>query len=88
MILPAATRIEPMLTPFTGAGLATAMLLATIFHISHGEFRALPGPLVLGCLAAFVAWGRAMKAPIASRYQSRGGALGERGFSLPLKNKP
>ena len=33
MILPAATRIEPMLTPFTGAGLATAMLLALITYL-------------------------------------------------------
>jgi hypothetical protein len=43
------------------------MLFATIFHISHGELGALPIPLVLGGLAAFVAWGRAAKAPIAPR---------------------
>ena len=67
LILPAATRVKPMLTPLAGVGLAMVMLLATIFHISHGELGALPIPLVLGGLAAFVAWGRAAKAPIAPR---------------------
>ena len=67
LILPAATRVKPMLTPLAGVGLAMVMLLATIFHISRGELGALPIPLVLGGLAAFVAWGRAAKAPIAPR---------------------
>ena len=74
LILPAATRIMPMLTPLAGVGLATAMLFATIFHISHGEFGAVAAPLVLGCLAAVVAWGRATKAPITSRFGSHGRA--------------
>jgi uncharacterized membrane protein YphA (DoxX/SURF4 family) len=74
LILPAATRIKPMLTPLAGVGLATAMLFATTFHISHGEFGAVAAPLVLGCLAAFVAWGRVAKAPIEPRYQSRAAA--------------
>ena len=43
------------------------LLLATMFHISRGELGALPIPLVLAALAAFVAWGRAAKAPIAPR---------------------
>jgi uncharacterized membrane protein YphA (DoxX/SURF4 family) len=85
LILPAATRIKPMLTPLAGVGLATAMLFATVFHISHGEFGAVAAPLVLGCLAAFVAWGRATKAPITPRYQSRGGAPVSAYFSLPVK---
>ena len=85
LILPAATRIMPMLTPLAAGGLATAMLFATIFHISHGEFRALVGPLVLECLAAFVAWGRALKAPIAPRYRFRRGAPVSAYFSLPVK---
>jgi hypothetical protein len=67
LILPAATRVKPMLTPLAGVGLAMVLLLATIFHISRGELGALPIPLVLGGLAAFVAWGRAAKAPIAPR---------------------
>ena len=67
LILPAATRVKPMLTPLAGVGLAMVLLLATIFHISRGELGALPIPLVLGGLAAFIAWGRAAKAPIAPR---------------------
>jgi putative oxidoreductase len=65
--LPAATRVKPMLTPLAGLGLAIDMLLATIFHITREEFGALGIPLALGGLAAFVAWGRAVKAPIALR---------------------
>jgi uncharacterized membrane protein YphA (DoxX/SURF4 family) len=87
LILPAATRIKPMLTPLAGAGLATAMLFATIFHISHGEFRALPAPLVLGCLAAFVVWGRVAKAPIAPRYQYSPGAPVSSGIFLAETRK-
>jgi putative oxidoreductase len=67
LILPAATRVKPMLTPLAGVGLAMAMLLAAVLHASRGELGALPIPLVLGGLAAFVAWGRAAKAPIAPR---------------------
>ena len=67
LILPAATRIRPGLTALAGAGLATVMLLAAIFHASRGEAMALPVNLVLGGLAAFVAWGRFKKAPIAPR---------------------
>jgi putative oxidoreductase len=67
LILPAAIRVKPMLTPLAGVGLAMVLVLAAIFHISRGELGALPLPLVLGGLAAFVAWGRAVKAPIAPR---------------------
>ncbi len=67
MILPAATRIQPRLTGLAGIGLATVMVLATIFHISRGEPEVIPVNLVLGSLAAFVAWGRLVRAPIEKR---------------------
>ncbi len=67
LILPALTRIRPGLTPLAGAGLALVMLLAIGYHVSRGEFQALPMNLILGGLAAFVAWGRARKAPIPAR---------------------
>jgi putative oxidoreductase len=67
LILPAATRVKPMLTPPAAVGLATVLLFATMFHISRGELGTLPLPLVLGAVAAFIAWGRAAKAPIAPR---------------------
>jgi putative oxidoreductase len=58
VILPAATGIRPALTPLAALGLATIMVLAASFHTVRGEFGALPINMVLGGLAAFVAWGR------------------------------
>lgn len=67
LVLPAATRIRPWLTPLAAAGLALVMLLASAFHLSRGEAAAVPVNLVLGGLAAFIAWGRFRKAPISVR---------------------
>jgi uncharacterized membrane protein YphA (DoxX/SURF4 family) len=58
LVLPAATRVLPWLTPLAAAGLALDMLLATLFHLARGEFGNAVLPLVLGLLAAFVAYGR------------------------------
>ncbi len=57
LILPAATKIKPSLTPLAALGLLTIMILAMGFHLSRGEAQALPINMVLGGLAAFVAWG-------------------------------
>ncbi len=67
LVLPSATRIRPLLTPLAAIGLVLVMLLAALFHISRGEWSALPINVVLGGLAAFVAWGRLRKAPIFPR---------------------
>jgi uncharacterized membrane protein YphA (DoxX/SURF4 family) len=67
LVLPAATRIQPRLTPLAAIGLVAVMVLASLFHASRGEWGALPINLVLGSLAALVAWGRSRKAPIAAR---------------------
>jgi putative oxidoreductase len=67
LVVPAVTRIRPSLTALAGAGLALVMLLASFFHLSRGEAGAVPVNLVLGGLAAFVAWGRWKKAPIVAR---------------------
>lgn len=64
LILPAATKIKPSLTSFAALGLLTIMILAMAFHVSRGEAQALPFTIVLGGLAAFVAWGRTTKVPI------------------------
>ncbi len=64
LILPAATRIKPSLTPLAALGLLTIMILAMAFHLSRSEVQATPVNIVLGGLAAFVAWGRTKKAPI------------------------
>lgn len=67
LILPAATRILPILTPVAGGGLVTVMMLAAGYHAMHGEFGAIAVNIVLGGLAAYVTWGRLAKAPISPR---------------------
>ncbi|MEM6990536.1 MAG: DoxX family protein [Myxococcota bacterium] len=67
LILPAATRIKPWLTPLAAAGLTTVMVLAAGVHVLHGEFAAITVNVVLGTLTALVAYGRFRPAPIASR---------------------
>lgn len=67
LILPAATRIKPVLTPIAAAALALVMILAALTHIAMSEFGGIVAPLVLGLLSAFVAWGRMKKHPIQAR---------------------
>ena len=62
LILPAATRILPVLTPVSATGLLLIMILASGFHVWRGEITNLPINVVLGSLAAFIAWGRFKKA--------------------------
>lgn len=73
LILPAALRIRPILTPLAALGLVVVMVLAAGFHLVRGEVEALPINLAFGALAAFVAWGRYKKAPIAPRANSQPG---------------
>lgn len=58
LILPLLTGILPWLTPLAAAGLALIMILALAFHAKRGESSAIIFNLVLGILAAFVAYGR------------------------------
>ena len=67
LVLPAASRILPWLTPLAAAGLALDMLLATGFHLMRGELGSVGGTVVLLALAAFVAYGRRSIAPIRDR---------------------
>ncbi|RUV26206.1 DoxX family protein [Mesorhizobium sp. M1A.F.Ca.IN.022.04.1.1] len=68
MILPAATRILPLLTPLAALGFVAIQVLAIGFHAYRGETsQVLPLNLVYLALSIFVMWGRARKAPIASR---------------------
>lgn len=67
LVLPAALRILPVLTPAAAAGLALVMGLAMGDHAMNGEYTGLPVNVVLGGLAAFVAWGRLTKGAIAPR---------------------
>jgi uncharacterized membrane protein len=67
LLLPSLLRIQPRFTVYAAWGLVTVMFLATIFHISRGEFSEAPVTLLLGLLAAFVAVGRNKWRPITSR---------------------
>lgn len=68
MILPAATRVLPWLTPLAALGFAVIQVLAIGTHASLGELAmVLPANLVLLALSLFVAWGRWRRSPIAPR---------------------
>ena len=65
LILPAALRIKPILTPIAAIGVAIIMVLGAMYHIAHGE-SAMP-TIIIFALAVFVAWGRFKKAPILAK---------------------
>jgi putative oxidoreductase len=67
LILPALTRIVPVLTPLAASGLVIVMTLAAGLHAVRGELGELALVVVLGALAWLVAWGRFKRAPIARR---------------------
>lgn len=59
LILPGATGIATILTPLAALGLALTMAGAVVVHLRRGDgFGAAVPSLVLGLLAAVVAWGR------------------------------
>jgi len=67
LILPSLLRIKPVLTPLAAAGLLLVMILAVIYHLTHGEAAGSGFPATLGVVAAFIAWGRYKKAAIAPK---------------------
>lgn len=58
LILPAATRILPILTPLAAAGLALTMVGATITNLIIGEYALMVQTVLMGALAAWVGWVR------------------------------
>jgi hypothetical protein len=72
LVLPAATRILPVLTPIAGCGLVVTMIGATITNLLIGEYALVGQTVFLGTLAAFVAWARFGRCAIAPR---RGAAM-------------
>ena len=64
LVLPPVTGIAVWLTPLAAALLALLMVFAAVFHLRRdGEGRNAAMNLVLGALAAFVAYGRLVLAP-------------------------
>ena len=72
ILVPALTRIQPLLTPLAALGFAIIQILAVPVHISQGDI-AMVGPVnaILLALALFVVWGRYRKLPFPPK-----GALG------------
>lgn len=58
IILPMLTGILPILTPIAAVGFVLVMVGAAATHIRRGENQMIMINLVLGLLAAFVAYGR------------------------------
>lgn len=65
LILPAALRIKPILTPIAAVGFAIIMLLASIEHLSQHE--PIIANVILFLLAITIAWGRFKKIPIQAK---------------------
>ena len=64
LILPGLLRIRPGLTPLAAAGLVIIMIGATVITLIGGDLMAAVISLVVGLLAAFVAYGRWRLAPL------------------------
>jgi uncharacterized membrane protein YphA (DoxX/SURF4 family) len=58
VILPWLLHIRPGLTPLAAAGLVIVMIGATVYTLAAGQVASALIPLVVGILAAFVAYGR------------------------------
>ncbi len=65
LILPAALRILPFLTPLASLGLAIIMVLATALHASKGE--PIVTQVIFLLLTLFVVWGRLTKGKISGK---------------------
>jgi uncharacterized membrane protein YphA (DoxX/SURF4 family) len=67
LLLPGLLRIKPWLTPLAAVGLVVIMIGATALNIAADGVAAGVVPLVIGLLAAFVAYGRWRLAPHPAR---------------------
>ena len=64
LILPGLLRIRPGLTSLAAAGLVLIMIGATVITVAGGQLVPALIPVVVGLLAAFVAYGRWRLAPL------------------------
>jgi uncharacterized membrane protein YphA (DoxX/SURF4 family) len=63
LILPRLLRIRPGLTPLAAAGLVIIMIGATVVTLAGGSVAQALTPVIVGVLAAFVAYGRWRQSP-------------------------
>jgi len=71
LILPAALRIRPVLTPIAAACLSVIVLGATVITIAGGDVIGAALPLITMLLTVSVTYGRLRLAPVASRTTSK-----------------
>ena len=64
LILPSLLRIRPGLTPLAAAGLIVIMIGAVVLSVIYMGVASALIPLLVGILAAFIAYGRSRLAPI------------------------
>ena len=64
LILPAAAKVKPILTPLAASALTLVMVLATGFHAIRGEYILMILTIVLGASTAFIAYGRFVLKPV------------------------
>lgn len=67
LVLPAATRIAPRLTPLAASGLVAVMLPAAAWHATRGEVQSIVGNLVVTALLVVVVHVRTRRHPIEPR---------------------
>lgn len=70
LVLPAATRIAPRLTPLAAAGLVVVMVSAAGWHATRGETQNIVGNVVVAALLIFVAYVRTRVHPIEAADQA------------------
>lgn len=71
LVLPAATRVRPWLTPLAAAALTFTMACAVVANLVVGGGATALLPAVLGVLSAFVAWARRGPYAVAPRAPRR-----------------
>jgi hypothetical protein len=74
LILPGLLGIAPWLTPLAAAGLVIIMIGAVVVSIMIGPVLTAAIPLLVGLLAAFVAYGRWRLGPLRGKEARLGGA--------------
>src|SRR5437879_5040962 len=91
LILPGILRIRPGLTPLAAAGLVVIMIGATVLTLAAGAVAVALISLVVGLLAAFVAYGRWRLAPLRGSSHpavSRGGHEALLPLPSPRRSQP
>lgn len=72
LIVPGLTRIQTRLTPLAALGLVIVMVGAAVWHLGRNEISNIPGNLILGVVAGFVAYGRWRLRPLPGRKAATG----------------